>query len=161
MKTQFSSLRYAEPHPIFYKDSERQAQRQMKIQFSSLRYAEPHPIFYKDSERRTLCHSTLRRGIQRILVGGFSSPTPTGPRIKCGVTSAHRVWGDVILPSPKMIKRTMRFLEVFYRAVMWKQPCRTSYFTKHLCSLRRSYRTSPKRMRSLSEGTKQVESVML
>ena len=39
---------YAEPHPIFYKYSERREQRQKgKMEFSQMVYAEPHPIFYK------------------------------------------------------------------------------------------------------------------
>mgnify|MGYP007090614384 CR=1 FL=1 len=38
---------YAEPHPIFYKYSERREQKQTGNEVSRIDYAEPHPIFYK------------------------------------------------------------------------------------------------------------------
>ena len=52
MKTGFSQFDSAEPHLVFFKDSERRAQRQMKTGFSQFDSAEPHPVFFKDSERR-------------------------------------------------------------------------------------------------------------
>ena len=51
MKTEFSNFDYAEPHPFFYKDSERRVQRQMKTEFSNLGYADPHPVLSKDKKK--------------------------------------------------------------------------------------------------------------
>ncbi len=48
-----SIIFYSEPHPIFYKYSERREQRQIENIVFKFGYAKAHPIFYKYTNFRS------------------------------------------------------------------------------------------------------------